>query len=87
MDFVEYNKTFDKEYANNKRNAYIKRHEKSENWNDPNTAGWWARYLLWEAPTLEEAYNKIKVKLKSKAYSYVKCSRRRIVTPINTKRY
>jgi hypothetical protein len=31
------------------RKAYIARHSKSgENWNDPLTAGYWARWFLWE---------------------------------------
>lgn len=30
-----------------KREAYLKRHEARENWNDPYTAGSLSRFLLW----------------------------------------
>ena len=30
-----------------KRTAYLKRHEKNENWDDPYTAGALSRWLLW----------------------------------------
>jgi hypothetical protein len=39
-----------------KRKAlYIQRHKKNEDWNNPLTAGFWSRYLLWEKPTISEA--------------------------------
>lgn len=43
---------------------YINRHKNKENWTKSgiNTAGWWSRYLLWEKPTIKEAYNNIKQK-------------------------
>jgi hypothetical protein len=39
--------------------AYVKRHERHENWNDPDTAGFWSRWYLWNKPTLEESYRDI----------------------------
>eukprot|EP00962_Isochrysis_galbana_P017771 scaffold5118_cov118-Isochrysis_galbana.AAC.7 len=30
-----------------RRAAYIARHRVNENWNDPHTAGFWSRWLLW----------------------------------------
>jgi hypothetical protein len=30
-----------------KRDAYLKRHMKNENWNDPYTAGALSRWILW----------------------------------------
>ena len=30
--------------------SYIARHQKRENWNDPSTAGFWSRWLLWNTP-------------------------------------
>ena len=42
-----------------RRERYIKRHEKRENWNDPTTAGFWARHLLWQEKTMEEAITRI----------------------------
>lgn len=39
-----------------KRKAqYIARHEKSEDWNNPQTAGALSRWILWNKPTLTES--------------------------------
>lgn len=58
-DYTTYYKTYDKEIADQHKLRYIKRHSNSnENWNDPNTKGYWSRWLLWEYPTKEEAYEK-----------------------------
>jgi len=46
-----------------RKEAYIKRHKKGEDWNNPNTAGYWSKEFLWSYPTKEEAYKKIKDKL------------------------
>lgn len=35
-----------------RRERYILRHVKNENWNNYNTPGFWARYLLWNKPTI-----------------------------------
>ena len=43
-----------------RKNAYFLRHKKKENWNDPNTAGFWSYHYLWEYPTYAKAYNNIK---------------------------
>lgn len=43
-----------------RKQAYIKRHEKNEDWNDPNTAGFFSRWFLWEYPTYDEALKNIK---------------------------
>jgi hypothetical protein len=47
---------------NKKKEAYIKRHEKNENWTASgiDTAGWWSVKYLWSYPTKKEAYEKIK---------------------------
>ena len=34
---------------------YIKRHKVNENWNDPLTAGFWSKHILWNLPTVEES--------------------------------
>ena len=36
-----------------RKQAYIHRHQKNENWNDPTTAGALSRYILWNLPTIE----------------------------------
>jgi len=35
------------------------RHEKRENWNDPTTAGFWSRWLLWNKETIDESMRDI----------------------------
>lgn len=38
-----------------RKQRYINRHSKRENWNDPTTAGFWSRWLLWNKPTITES--------------------------------
>lgn len=39
-----------------KKKNYIARHSKlNEDWTDPMTAGFWARWYLWSEPTIKEA--------------------------------
>ena len=52
-----------------KRN-YLKRHKVKEDWTDPNTRGYWARWLLWDKPSLAEAVEKQK---KLHTFEYKKC--------------
>ena len=54
-----------------RKKLYINRHKKNENWNDPTTPGFYARYILWNKPTLQASvadlknqFPKPKVKLK-----------------------
>jgi hypothetical protein len=49
-----------------RRQRYINRHKKNENWSKSgiDTAGWWSLKYLWSYPTKEEAYNNIKKDLK-----------------------
>ena len=42
---------------------YLKRHKAREDWNDPTTAGWWSRWLLWSRPDFDEALNLVISKL------------------------
>ena len=49
---------------------YLARHKPKENWEDPYTAGFWSRWLLWNKPSLREAIRAlipkgIKVKIES----------------------
>lgn len=67
-DYTIYYNEFGKEIADKKKKAYIARHSKlNEKWGKDglNTAGFFARWLLWEEPTLELAYKKLKEKLSS----------------------
>ena len=53
-------------HKDEKRKArYLARH-KNENWDDPETAGFWARHLLWNKETIKDSIadlgrNRIKV--------------------------
>jgi len=40
---------------NARKAAYLERHISREDWNDPDTPGFWSRWLLWNYPTLREA--------------------------------
>ncbi len=42
-----------------RKNNYIKRHAKRENWEDPLTSGFWAANLLWNKKTLQESIDDI----------------------------
>ena len=43
-----------------RKNRYLERHRENENWNDITTAGAWARWLLWNKPTISESLQDIK---------------------------
>lgn len=36
-----------------RKQRYLKRHEPRENWNNPLTAGFWSRWILWNLPTVK----------------------------------
>jgi len=38
-----------------KKAAYLRRHRKNEDWEDPRTPGALSRWILWNKPTLEES--------------------------------
>jgi len=45
-----------------RKQRYINRHKKNENWNNKDTAGFWSRWLLWEKPSIKESYEFIRRK-------------------------
>ena len=54
-----------------RKQRYLNRHKKNENWSDPTTAGFYATNILWNKPTLTESikdtnkrFKNINVKLK-----------------------
>tara|TARA_R110000803_G_scaffold133502_1_gene200667 strand:+ start:207 stop:491 length:285 start_codon:yes stop_codon:yes gene_type:complete len=51
-----------------RKKKYISRHQKRENWNDPLTAGFWAKRILWNKPTISASLSETKTKLKSLGY-------------------
>ena len=38
-----------------RQDRYVRRHAKTEMWDDPSTAGFWSRWLLWEVPDIRKA--------------------------------
>ena len=42
-----------------KKRNYLARHKPNENWENSDTAGFWARWLLWNKPSLEESIHDI----------------------------
>ena len=61
----------DKKYKNyteghldeKRRELYVKRHRKNEDWKNKDTPGFWSYHYLWEYPTYEQAYRNIKTYL------------------------
>ena len=49
-----------------RKQRYLDRHRKRENWNDPMTAGALSRWLLWNRPTLESSIKDFKKRFKLK---------------------
>ncbi len=48
-----------------RKNRYIQRHAKNEDWSNPLTAGFYSRWITWEKPTLKEAVNNVNKKFKN----------------------
>lgn len=42
-----------------RKQRYLERHEKNEDWSNPLTAGFWSRWLLWNLPTKTQSLNYI----------------------------
>ena len=42
-----------------RKERYIKRHQKNEDWNNFNTAGFWSKNILWNRPTITESIRDI----------------------------
>ena len=53
-----------------KKDAYIARHKKNENWSDPETAGFYAKHLLWNKPTFKESFKDLKSKFNTINFTY-----------------
>jgi hypothetical protein len=43
----------------NKKKNYLERHKTTEDWNNPDTAGFWARWVLWNKKTVDESVRDI----------------------------
>jgi len=42
-----------------RKSRYISRHIKNEDWNNPNTSGFWSKNLLWNKKSLKESADDI----------------------------
>jgi len=38
-----------------RKERYLERHKKREDWNDMETAGFWSRWILWNKPSLRDS--------------------------------
>lgn len=54
-----------------RRDNYLNRHKKNENWNNPNSAGYWSARYTWLYPTYKEAYENIRKDLLKKNLIYI----------------
>ena len=43
-----------------RKEAYIKRHKPREKWNDHNTAGFWAKHILWNKTSIKASVADVK---------------------------
>jgi len=53
-----------------RKERYINRHKKNENWNDPKTAGFYAKNILWNKPTIGESIKDMNNKYKNIKFLY-----------------
>jgi len=52
-----------------RKKLYIARHSgMGEDWNNPLTAGYWSRWLLWNKPSYTASLKDVKIKLKNLGY-------------------
>ena len=55
---------FTKHRDESRKQRYLDRHRKRENWNDPMTAGALSRWILWNKPTITESIADFKRRFK-----------------------
>ena len=53
-----------------RRQRYINRHKKNENWNDYKTAGFYAKNILWNKPSIGESIKDLNNKYKNIKFLY-----------------
>lgn len=59
-------KDFTQHQDEKRKELYLARHKKNEDWEDEYTAGFWSRHLLWNKPSLKEAIKDIEERFKIK---------------------
>ena len=57
-----------------RKELYINRHKKNENWTRPgiNTAGFYAKHILWNRPTIQQSVDDLNNEYKSVKFIYKK---------------
>lgn len=48
-----------------KKSDWIARHKVNENWTDPKTAGFWAKHILWNKPTVSASIKNVESRFKN----------------------
>ena len=66
--YLDYTQHHDKE----RRNRYIERHQTREDWQNYRTPGFWARWVLWNQPTIYEGLTEISQYLNAPIYWHKK---------------
>ncbi len=56
---------FTKHKDEERKQRYIDRHRKNENWNDIKSAGFYSRWVTWNKPTLSQSVSDINNKFKN----------------------
>lgn len=51
-----------------RKQRYIDRHQKNEDWTDITKSGTWSRYLLWQEKTLKKSIKEMEKKFKIKIW-------------------
>jgi hypothetical protein len=55
-----------------RKESYLKRHRKNEDWGDPRTAGFYATNLLWNKPSLSSSVADINAKFQKQVHVKLK---------------
>ena len=45
-----------------RKRLYLARHGATENWRDPESAGFWSRWILWNKPTVSASLRDVKAR-------------------------
>lgn len=51
-----------------RKQRYINRHSSREDWNNPETPAYYAKWVLWNLPTIKASWNWVKNDLRKKGY-------------------
>ena len=54
-----------------RKQRYLNRHRKNEDWENPLSAGFYSRWLLWNLPNLQDSLKDMNDRFKDKNYRFV----------------